>query len=157
MANYSNIDYLINQNLLVYNEMKKNTIIGEYIGLRLIKRGKNDYNLIAIDDIEENTFLFEIGGEILLKKDFIVKKNKLKIQSYCYFYLKKELDDLNSIIILIMEKGNIAFFINQGNNLESNLNIKTFLKPDNRICILCISSKKIKNQKSLVSTNILRV
>lgn len=30
-ANYSNIDYLINQNLLMYNEMKKNLIIEEYI------------------------------------------------------------------------------------------------------------------------------
>ena len=143
-------------NLYFYNEMKKNTINGFYCGLKLLKK-KGKYVITTSCEIDENNLLFEVGGE-LVNKDFINDKRIFfSNKKFCYFYLFDEKKNANSKIILLSNKGNIAFFITKGDSSKTNVKFIPFVKPNNQICLLCISSKKIKKNKLIICNEILIV
>jgi hypothetical protein len=118
---------------------------------------KDKYAITTSCEIDENNLLFEVGGE-LVNKDFINDKRIFfSNKKFCYFYLFDEKKNANSKIILLSNKGNIAFFITKGDSSKTNVKFIPFVKPNNQICLLCISSKKIKKNKLIISNEILIV
>lgn len=61
--------------LKIYKKMKTFTKEGFYDGLELYKINDNILAIKATENFKENTFLFEIGGEIV-SKDYLVKFRK---------------------------------------------------------------------------------
>lgn len=144
-------------NLLAYYEMKKNTKLGFYFGLELVKTNHNNFYLKTTKDFDENILLFEIGAEITSKEIFEKKRKKLEIKKNWYFYLSEGIKDYDSKIIFISDKGNIAYFIKSGKQNESNISIIPFIKPNKQICFLGITSKKIKKSEIIISNKILNI
>ena len=60
--------------------MKKNTKLGFYFGLELVKTNYNNFYLKTTKDFDENILLFEIGAEITSKEIFEKKRKKLEIK-----------------------------------------------------------------------------
>ena len=64
--------------------MKKNTTHGFYMGLKMKKIGKVGYNIQASCDIEENTLLFEVGGEIVTQEFLDKNKEMIRNKKHCF-------------------------------------------------------------------------
>lgn len=151
-------DYKFNNfNLYFYNQMKKNTTHGFYMGLKMKKIGKVGYNIQASCDIEENTLLFEVGGEIVTQEFLDKNKEMIRNKKHCYFYLLDKNRTKDSKIILLMNKANIAIFIRKTESSKSNVLFSPYIKDNNQFGLLCISEKKIKNKEIICSNKILKI
>ena len=130
--------------------MKRNSLQGIYPGLRLDKIKNGEYYIKTTDEFKCNTLLFEIGGKIVSNKFFEENRSSLIKKKHVYFQFFSGRDFYD----LILDKGNIAFFIKKGNNYESNVFLKAFVKENELVTLLCISSKDIPRDSFILSNNI---
>ena len=148
-------NYKLNDfNLYIYNQMKINTALGFYMGLKLKKTGKTGYSIHAVCKIEENTLLFEVGGEIISQEFLDKNKELISKRKHCYINFFDEKKTKNSKVILLMNKANITLFIKKSDSKESNVIFSPYIKENNQFGLLCISAKKIKTNEIIRSNKI---
>ena len=134
--------------------MKKNSLQGIYPGLRLEKNQKGEYFIKITDEFKSNTLLFEMRGKIVSNKFFKDNRDILIKKKYVFFQFFSGQNFYQYKNILILNKDNIAFFMKKGNNYESNVNLKAFVKENDLVTLLCISSKDIPVNSFIISNNI---
>lgn len=156
VKNGSHFPILKYDNLLNYKEMKKNSSNGKYPGLTLVKNMKGGYYIKTIDDFSCNTLLFEIGGKIVNNNFFQENKKILIENQHVYFNFFSGKNFFENKNILILNKGNIGCFIKQGNNLEANVLLKAFVKENDLVTLLCITSKDIPKDNYIISDKIFK-
>jgi hypothetical protein len=88
---------------------------------------KEGYYIKTTNDFSGNTFLFEIGGKIVNNKFFQENKKLLIERQHVYFNFFSGQTFFENKNILILNKGNIGYFIKQGNNMEVNVLLKAFV------------------------------
>ena len=132
--------------LKIFKNNKKLTKKMIYPNLEVKKISDKTYRIEATQDIPNGTLLFEIGGRIVIKQQLFENTQNLLLNSYCYFFLYAELLEKNFKYILIQDKGNIAFFLKETNEImKNNVILKTYINEENKkLCLLCITCRKIK-------------
>lgn len=114
---------LSEDNLEKYKELKYYTRMGFYAGLMLSNIEENILVIEATQDINENTLLFEIGGEVV-REDYLIKyKKDLFSKTFCYFRYCEGAEN-SKFFILLRDYGNIAFFYKIQKNLLLTLKLK---------------------------------
>ena len=142
---------LSDDNLKVYKNLKIYTNNGYYNGLILSKLEENTFVIEATKDINENTLLFEIGGEIVSQEYLIKYKKDLISKNLCYFKYCEGLEN-SKFFLLLRNYGNIAFFLQNTEEYEPNVEIKDFINnEDGTIILLCYAIKKIITGQILVT------
>ena len=87
LAQLSRTKFLEKENFYIYNEMKNNSKKGIYRNMKILEL--NNVSCIqAFQDIEANTLLFEVGGEILLNSQlneiYCILKMKIGVFSIIF-------------------------------------------------------------------------
>jgi hypothetical protein len=148
--NTKNIPFLDNDNFSVYKKMKKNSLNGIYPNLKLLKL-KGDTCIQATRDIEKNTLLFEIGGEVMTDSTLNKIYKKFENRYWCYFNLFNPIINENNKIVL-SDIGNIAFFLQGSKNYDNNVGIKEFiLENTGKIVCFVYNIKKIYKNDILIN------
>ena len=134
---------LSDDNLKLYKNLKIYSSNGYYNGLILSKLEENIFVIEATKDINENTLLFEIGGEVV-SRDYLIKyKKDLISKNLCYFKYCEGIEN-SKFFLLLRNYGNIAFFLQNTDQYEPNVEIKDFINnEDGTIILLCYAIKKI--------------
>ena len=153
--NNSHFPYLKLSNLNYYLEIKKNSIHGIYPGLIISKIKKSNYYLKSTNEIRINSLIFEVGGKIVTNKYLDENKEFLKSKNHKYFYFFNSNEYSENKNLLILEQGNIAFFIKPGTQEESNVVIKPYVKENDLVVLLCITNKIILKDEYIISDKIL--
>ena len=150
------IQILDKNNYNVYNEMKKKSIYGIYPNLKILELN-NDSCIQALRDIDENTLLFEVGGEVILNLKLELSFKKYQNKYWCYFkYFDSTLYQNNKSIVL-NNYGNISFFLQSSINYGRNVAIKPFKLYNNKIVLLVYSIKKLFKNDILISNDKLTI
>ena len=134
---------LSDDNLKIYKNLKMYSSNGYYNGLILSKIEENIFVIEAAKDIKENTLLFEIGGEVV-SRDYLIKyKKDLSSKNLCYFKYCEGIEN-SKYFLLLRNYGNIAFFLQNTEEYDPNVEVKDFLNnEDGTIILLCYTIKKI--------------
>ena len=104
--------------------MKEDSQNGIYPNLKLLEL-KTDICIQAAQNIEKDTLLFEIGGEIIANSKLNEIYIKFRSKYWCYFnYFNSSKYEDNKIVM--NNSGNIAFFIQPSSNYRNNIDIKAF-------------------------------
>ena len=130
--------------------MKKNSEKSIYPNLKILEL-INDSCIEATDDIEENTLLFEVGGEVFLISNLNKSYKNFKNSNWCFYnYFTSNLVENNKLIVQ-NTLGNISFFLHSSNNFDANVGIKAFkLYNNDKVVLLVYSVKKIFKNEILI-------
>lgn len=139
----------------IYKNTKKLSENLIYPNIEVIKVINNVYRIEALYDINQGTLLFEVGGRVVTRQQITNNEGNLQLSDFCYYFFLP-IDKQNDFLyILIQDKGNIAFFLKKADDqMKNNVVLKIYLNEETKkICLLCISCRKIKKGEILIVNN----
>ena len=155
-SNISQTIFCLNSiSLGIYKRTKLKTRNMIYPNLIVKKISENNFRIEAIENIIQGTLLFEIGGKVVTEDHLNLNNENKYFGRSCFFPFYQDFNGRNTRYILIEKKGNIGYFLQKTDApLKNNVILRAYVNAEtNKICLLCITCRKIKKGETLIVLN----